>query len=1266
MSEILFSPPKGFIWGDVILDTPLVGAMITICELDGRPLFEKPEATHETGSFLFKLPLDSDHLREGMPSAFRIVAQGGTLGNTPFTGTVVREVHDYKEGAYYKLNAITSLIAIYKRRHADTEYEQAEHAVAQFLKLPSNIDIQTAIDNAEWDNSIFSHAIFMLNARDAGEFDTYLNLLVDKLEAGECYFVEAGPPIVGIGWGEGLKFMGKGLANGVLSWGAGQAVGWVFHALGYRSPVERNIEEIKKELSAINERLEEQSKQLTEIQGTLHRLERRQDEAIAKIDHLTQRLEEVYEGLKEFIKWSTEITELRSRKSIILNNIISPVSSIKVTFDNLFRFAKIDFAKLYEDSEQREEIQALVSKTVDEILSPPHGIEHLLEMLHDNITGFLGEMGLIEVWSKLIALGATNTNHLIEIHNSLEERFTYLLAMEMTGISLMLDAYHSKFRNDTSVVEAFWLKWKAKLNEQLDYYLRCIEKVASSRIDNLTTSDFNNHLSVYSPSVILGVSDNLTQDVRNGLETGETTGGIITVRVVNYPSVTKKQLPTKLALELRNIETNEVYAATSVQRADGNTIPDRSFNNVQYELVYFNFSMPMGSYQLVKLDDQHPSLLRQFDYEQTATLTADHEYATMGITAYYDMVKPVLTAKWKGENRHNEKQQANKQRGESADDSRFDHLVDATTNTKGQVSVVDYTETGSWPHIKRNYHIQTFDMDRNLIHKWEASGGSEESQFGAPSNVAVDSEENVYVLDGHYVQKFNVDGKFMRRWGGQSAPWEGKEDGKFYFPSDITVDNAGNVYVADSDNLRIQKFDPNGEFLIKWDDPAPGKFPDDFLVVTDVAVDTAGNLYVVDTNNHRIQKFDTNGTFMLTWGSKGTDDGQFDMPDGIAIDTAGYVYVEDSNNQRIQKFDANGRFIREWGGLQVAPIRFRTPMVIDATGNLYVADTSNNRIRKFDPDGNLILEWGGRGAGDGQFEFDGPNGLALDTEGHLYAADSHHNRIEKFDTDGNFILKWGSQGRVVWGAKDGQFSSPEDVAVDAERNVYVVDSANHRIQKFDANGQFLDKWGGSGVPVNLMVPHEKMGIGPGQFDGPRTIAVDANSNVYVIDLKDRIQKFDTNGKFLHRWGRKVNRNFEHPDRCAIDASGNVYIADRDRIHKLDSNGTIIQRWGVFGNLDNEFHGISDLAVEPEGNVYVADADNHRIQKFDSTGKFILKWESEATGDGQTKATMRMTVSGNGDIYVLNHDTHDIQVFSKLFVSQDWLSPLVLPLSPDFT
>ena len=188
-------------------------------------------------------------------------------------------------------------------------------------------------------------------------------------------------------------------------------------------------------------------------------------------------------------------------------------------------------------------------------------------------------------------------------------------------------------------------------------------------------------------------------------------------------------------------------------------------------------------------------------------------------------------------------------------------------------------------------------------------------------------------------------------------------------------------------------------------------------------------------------------------------------------------------------------FVTKWGQMGESDGRFVTPqgVAVDSSGNVYVTDELNHRIQKFDSDGTFITEWGSEGEGYGQFNT--PMGVAVDSSDNVYIGDGGNNRIQKFDSEGTFITEWGSEGEGNGEFGNGEFRSPTRVAVDSSNNVYVVDTANHRIQKFSSSGTFMAKWG-------------RRGYGDGEFRGPTGVAVDSSNNVYVAEQgNNRIQKF---------------------------------------------------------------------------------------------------------------------------------------------------------------
>jgi len=284
--------------------------------------------------------------------------------------------------------------------------------------------------------------------------------------------------------------------------------------------------------------------------------------------------------------------------------------------------------------------------------------------------------------------------------------------------------------------------------------------------------------------------------------------------------------------------------------------------------------------------------------------------------------------------------------------------------------------------------------------------------------------------------------------------------------------------------------------------------------------------------------------------------------------------------------------------------------------------------------GNFILKWGSNGTGNGQFT--SSYYLATDSSNNIYIADTGNHRVEKFDSSGNYITQWGSAGSA-----NGQFSSlssPFGIAVDSSNNILVIDTGNYRIQKFDSNGNFLNKFG-------------SFGTGVGGLGTPYGIAIDPiNNSIYVTDnYNNKVLKYDSSGNFLFQWGSAGagNGQFAGIRGIAVDAAGNVYTTEitNNRVQKFTSAGTYITQWGTTGTGNGQLKSPYGITVDAAGYIYVTDNGNQRVQKFNSSANYITQWGVIGSSNGQFIGPMGIVIVTQGYIYVLDSGNNRVEKFS---------------------
>ena len=213
-----------------------------------------------------------------------------------------------------------------------------------------------------------------------------------------------------------------------------------------------------------------------------------------------------------------------------------------------------------------------------------------------------------------------------------------------------------------------------------------------------------------------------------------------------------------------------------------------------------------------------------------------------------------------------------------------------------------------------------------------------------------------------------------------------------------------------------------------------------------------------------------------------------------------------------------------------------------------------------------------------------------------------------------------ARGPLIW---------PTSIALDKEGNVYLADEWLNWISIFDAEGQFLGKWG-------------RMGTGDGEFDRPSGIAFDQQDRLYLVDSgNNRIQKFTKEGEFLGTWGGpgKGDGEFNLPWGIDLDQQGNVYVADwrNDRIQKFTPDGQFLKKFGSPGNLEGEFRRPTGVAVDKDGTIYVTDWGNERLEVFDSAGSFVI----QITGDATISKWGKNKLDANKDMWQWREMAHDL-------------------------
>lgn len=325
-----------------------------------------------------------------------------------------------------------------------------------------------------------------------------------------------------------------------------------------------------------------------------------------------------------------------------------------------------------------------------------------------------------------------------------------------------------------------------------------------------------------------------------------------------------------------------------------------------------------------------------------------------------------------------------------------------------------------------------------------------------------------------------------------------------------------------------------------------------------------------------------NGTSGFSGDGGQATSAQLSIPWGIALDATGNLYIADEINHRIRKVAANGTITTIAGNgtagytgngsaATSAELNYPAAIAVDGSGNVYISDTANHVIRKLATGGTIstlagtnVAGFAGDGAAATSAQLNLPLGVALDSSGNLYIADTLNNMVRKVATSGTITTVAGSPvvgyGGDGGAATSAQLYQPFGVTLDAAGNLYISDTLNHVVRKVVADGTITTI----------------AGIGTRGFSGDGGLATKAMLN--------------------------------YPEGLAVDAAGNLYIADslNCRIRVVTPAGMImtVAGNGKFGSLGDggaatsaQMNNPSGLALDSAGSLYVADSQNNLVRRL---------------------------------------------------------------------